>query len=205
MRILIFAIIGYLIGCINPAYILSQIYHVDIQKSGTGNLGTTNAFINFGKGLGMLVFFFDLMKGFIPTVLCIYFLNMEKISGIVMGCGVVLGHMYPFYKSFHGGKGVASLGGVILALDWRCFLFVLCGGFVIAVIMNYGCFLSFTATLVFPFVSVIKLNSIAALLVSTTISLCVACKHGENIKKIHTGEEPQIRRFLMKYFLRRKE
>lgn len=203
MKILLLLIGGYFIGCINPAYIISKIRCIDISKTGTGNLGTTNAFINFGKGFGSIVLLIDMVKAFLPVWICIH-LTQFGYGAAAVGCGVLLGHMFPFYNKFRGGKGIASLGGFILAVDWKLFLLLLCIGCVLAVVFNYGCSISFSASLLFPVICGIREQSLLIFLMIMSISICIIAKHYENIQKIKAGTEMPIRRFLAEHVLRRR-
>lgn len=78
MEYLLCALVGYGLGCISPSWMISQIKHTDIQKSGTGNLGTTNAFIHFGKGWGSLVLNCDMAKAFLAVKLCVWLFPGRK-------------------------------------------------------------------------------------------------------------------------------
>lgn len=123
MEYLLCALVGYGLGCISPSWMISQIKHTDIQKSGTGNLGTTNAFIHFGKGWGSLVLICDMAKAFLAVKLCVWLFPGFALAGVIAGCMAVIGHIFPFYNHFRGGKGIASFGGFILA---ACSVVIIC-------------------------------------------------------------------------------
>lgn len=89
--------IGYGFGAVNPAYLISKWKHQDIRNSGTGNLGTTNAFINFGKGWGFVVMLVDMLKAFLAVGLCRCLFPELALAGTVAGSMAVIGHIYPFY------------------------------------------------------------------------------------------------------------
>ena len=199
MELLLCILIGYGFGCINPAWLLSKIKHKDLQKSGTGNLGTTNAFINFGKGWGCLVLVVDMAKAVLAVKLCQGMFPSLELAGVIAGCMVIMGHIFPFYNRFRGGKGIASFGGVIMAADIRLFLFLLAVGCILALIFNYGCSISFSAAALFPFLYAAELGSFAAFLVLAACSGVIVYKHFDNIKKIRAGEEMRIRTFLKKH------
>lgn len=203
MTIILLLIAGYFIGCINPAYIISKIRCIDIRKTGTGNLGATNAFINFGKGFGSIVLIIDMVKCFLPVWICLH-LMLTRYGATAIGCGVLLGHMFPFYNKFVGGKGIASLGGFILAVDWKWFLILLCIGCVLAVVFNYGCCISFSASVLFPIIYGISEQSLLIFFMVVGISLCIMVKHLENIQKIKDGKELPIQRFLGEHVLGRR-
>ena len=198
-------IAGYLIGCINPAYIISKFKKVDLRKNGTGNIGTTNAFLNFGKKWGIFVMTFDILKAFLTVRNCFCLFPNEPFYGLIAGAGAVLGHIYPFYTKFKGGKGIAAFGGLVLALDIRCFLFLTITGFLIALIVNWGCGLSFFSAGMFPFLYGFKTRSILIFAVLSCISFCIIMKHQDNVKKIRKGEELPLRKFLINYILKRRK
>lgn len=203
MDYVISAFVGYGLGCLNPTYFISKVKHKDIFKSGTGNPGTTNAFMNFGKAWGFLVLFCDVMKAFIAVKLCQGMFSISALAGVVAGCAAVVGHIFPFYMKFRGGKGIASFAGFVFALDWKLFIVLLAVGGIAALILNYGCGLSFTAAVMFPVLYAGKTHSIAVLFVLAVCSGAIIYKHMENVRKIRAGIEMPVRTFLKKYFLER--
>ena len=97
--------IGYCIGCIETAYVVGRIWQVDLRQHGSGNLGTTNALRVLGKKAGALVFIGDIMKSVIAFVICRAIFG-SNLAGVYGSVGAVLGHNYPFYLKFKGGKGI---------------------------------------------------------------------------------------------------
>lgn len=205
MEYLICGCIGYGLGCLNPAYFISKWKHEDIRKKGTGNLGTTNTFINFGKGWGVLVLLVDMLKAFAAVKICGALFPGIILAEAVAGCMAVIGHIFPFYTKFQGGKGIASFGGFVLSVDWRLFLLLLLVGCIAAFIVNYGCGISFAAATLFPFLYAYELQSGAAFLLLSACSAVIICKHIDNIRKIRVGKEIPIRKFLKGYILRRSK
>ncbi|MCI8514873.1 MAG: glycerol-3-phosphate 1-O-acyltransferase PlsY [Lachnospiraceae bacterium] len=115
---------GYVFGLFQTGYFLGQRMHRDIRSEGSGNAGATNALRVFGLKAGFLVFFGDLMKAviccsLIKFGLADYFGDLTPAMVLYGGLGVILGHTYPFYLNFKGGKGIAASGGMILVFDWR--------------------------------------------------------------------------------------
>ena len=109
-------IIGYLLGCFNLAFIISKVKKIDLQNTGSKNLGASNTFITVGKGLGVLVGACDIFKCTLVVILVrVLFPEMDYLPYIA-GVACVLGHMFPFYLKFKGGKGIASTGGVAIAV-----------------------------------------------------------------------------------------
>ena len=116
---LVCIVIGYFIGCIQSAYIVGKFNHKDIRKYGSGNLGTTNALRVLGKKAGFVTFVCDIMKAVIAFVICYNVFGKNVEAGVYAGLGVVLGHDFPFYLGFKGGKGIASMAGLLVSMDWR--------------------------------------------------------------------------------------
>lgn len=128
MERLVCLAVGYLFGIFQTGYIYGRVHGIDIRKYGSGNSGSTNALRVMGKKAGLTVFAGDFLKTVIPcmAVRCI-FKNQPDYAYVYMlyiGLGVILGHNYPFYLHFKGGKGIAATAGIIFSIDWR--LTVLC-------------------------------------------------------------------------------
>ena len=143
-------LIGYGVGMINPSYLIARARGFDIRKSGSGNAGASNAVITMGKGVGIFSALFDIFKAFFVTV-CAGALFPETICARELaGCACILGHIFPAVMGFRGGKGLACLGGLILALDWRLFLILLAGEMLLAFAVDYICVVPMTAAVIFP-------------------------------------------------------
>lgn len=115
---------GYVCGLIQTGYFYSRRHNVDIRKHGSGNSGSTNILRVMGVKAGLIVFFGDFLKTFIPCVLTRYvvFGDRPEIACLMLlytALGVILGHNYPFYLKFKGGKGIAATAGLLVALDLR--------------------------------------------------------------------------------------
>ena len=114
---LICLVIGYCIGCIETAHVVGKLWKVDLRKHGSGNLGTTNALRVLGKKAGAIVFIGDIMKSVIAYLICrAVFKDNGTIAGLFGSAGAVLGHNFPFYLNFKGGKGIAVMIGMTAAL-----------------------------------------------------------------------------------------
>ena len=122
LRILLL-IIGYFIGNIETGYIFGNIHKMDIRNYGSGNAGATNTLRVLGAKAGLVVFLGDFCKSLIPCLVVRFIfrdnVSLSYIYMLYIGLGVVLGHNFPFYLGFKGGKGVASTAGIIMALDIR--------------------------------------------------------------------------------------
>jgi len=122
-------LIGYCFGIFQTAFIYGKLHGIDIREKGSGNSGTTNALRVLGKKAGIIVFFGDALKAVFAMVLVHVFFqdkypDMEALLRIYAGAGVVLGHNFPFYMGFKGGKGIAATGGISLGMAWQCLIAV---------------------------------------------------------------------------------
>lgn len=127
MERLICVAIGYLFGLVQTGYIYGMINHVDIRKHGSGNAGTTNALRTLGWKAGVITFIGDCLKCVLAVVLVRFIFadsSHVELLAIYAGLGAVLGHNFPFYLNFKGGKGIASTAGLILAVNPLMFLIV---------------------------------------------------------------------------------
>lgn len=122
-------LIGYCFGIFQTAFIYGKIHGIDIREKGSGNSGTTNALRVLGKKAGIIVFLGDALKAVFAMAL-VHFLfkdnypEMGALLRMYAGAGVVLGHNFPFYMGFKGGKGIAATGGISLGMAWQCMIAV---------------------------------------------------------------------------------
>ena len=119
--------IGYVFGMFQTSYIIGKVHHMDIRQYGSGNAGTTNALRTLGKKAGAITLVGDMLKCVIAIlVVDAVFKNnygdILPLLGMYTAAGCVLGHNFPFYLGFRGGKGIAASAGMLLAMDWRVFL-----------------------------------------------------------------------------------
>lgn len=127
MERLICVVIGYACGLFQTAYIIGKAYHTDVRKHGSGNLGSTNVMRTLGKKAGALNLLGDCLKCVAAILIAgaVFGNTQEKIMPLLSlyaAAGCILGHNFPFYLKFKGGKGIAASVGLLLAFDWRIFL-----------------------------------------------------------------------------------
>ena len=189
MKYVLCILIGYLIGAINPSYIIAKLRGFDIREKGSKNAGASNALILFGKVLGIGCALFDIAKATFAIWLCGKLFPELTYSFAVTGVACILGHVFPFYMDFKGGKGLACLGGMILAFDWRVFLIMLAAEIIVAIVTDYICFVPLTASAVFPIVyGIMRQDARGALIISLILPLMIY-KHKENLKRIKQKTE----------------
>lgn len=141
--------LGYAIGNLNPAYVMGLRKGYDIRKKGSGNAGATNLMILEGKKAGAFVMCFDISKAAVSVGLARKLFLQSKYAGEAAGAACVLGHMYPALMHFRGGKGLACLGGVILAFGVHDFLTTLFLESVLLMATRYLCLVPITGSIFF--------------------------------------------------------
>lgn len=186
------AVMGYLIGTINPSYIIAKIKGFDIRKKGSGNAGASNALILFGKIMGIICALLDIAKAYLSILLMTSIYPDFKYAFAVTAVGCVLGHIFPFYMGFKGGKGLACLGGMILFFDWRVFLIMLTLAVILALVTDYICFVPLAASTVFPFVYGGMAKNIGGAAILLIVTAVIAMKHIENLRRIANGTEMHL-------------
>lgn len=189
-------ILGYLLGSINPAALISKIKKTDIRKDGTGNLGATNIGLHFGKTAGVFVMLFDMLKAILAVKLAEWLFPQLRLARLVAGCSAVLGHIFPFYLKFKGGKGLASFGGMVLAVNPPVFLLLLTIGLICMFVFNYGVALMTSAAILFPILGAIAEKSFAFFVIAAAMSTILIWRFRENYTKIKDGEELKVRELI---------
>ncbi len=197
-------LIGYLFGMIQTAYLYGKSKGVDIRTVGSGNAGTTNTLRSFGTGAGVLVFFGDSLKCVAAVlVVSLIFKNRApeilRLLKIYAGLGAILGHNFPCYLSFRGGKGIACTAGLIITLEWPFVVFGLLSFFVPFLLTHYVSLGSLLLNVVFVAITVImgqagKLGLAGPQLtelyiISAVIAALAFLRHRDNITGLLRGTE----------------
>lgn len=142
--------LGYLVGCINPAVLIARAKHVNLREEGTGNLGATNTAYVLGKKSGIFVMVFDILKSFFSFQLAKWLFPRLLIAGILASIGCILGHCFPVFMNFAGGKGLAAFGGLILAYSPWMFAIIVAAGTVMMFVCDTGVIAPFIGCVAFP-------------------------------------------------------
>ena len=150
IKIIVCCLIGYLLGNFSPAYLFGRLKGYDIRKEGSGNVGATNAFLLVGRHAFVITAALDILKAFAAWKICELLFPALRLAGPLGGAACVIGHMYPALLGFHGGKGLASLGGVALAWHWQWFFILLGAAIVIAFATRYVCLVAPVMSVVIP-------------------------------------------------------
>lgn len=184
---------SYLLGCSSMAYYLSKLNKVDIRTKGSGNLGASNTTTLLGWRAGILVAVHDIGKAVLAVILAkLLFPGMELI-GFVAGVACVLGHIFPFYLQFRGGKGFASFWGMTLALNWRLALAVGVLAILITLATDYIALATTATAVTVPVYVGITTRSLLPPLILLVATAVMLYKHVENYRRIWKGEELGLR------------
>lgn len=184
---------GYLLGSINPSYFISRIKGFDIRKKGTGNAGATNAMFTLGFGSGVIIMIFDILKAYIAVTVPHKLLSFPLEYGILSGVSCAVGHVFPFYMRFRGGKGTACLAGIVLGLTPVLFLPMAVCAFIIGLIVNYVSFLPALAAVVYPTLYYLDTKHTAGALILMTLGPLLLWSHRKNAGRRKNGEESPFR------------
>ncbi|MBP1756255.1 MAG: hypothetical protein H6Q59_2653 [Firmicutes bacterium] len=197
LKIIFCLIFGYLMGCFSTAYFVGRLNKIDIRKYGSGNMGTTNALRTLGAKAGAMTLIGDVIKAVIAILLVkfIFFpdnANLDLLA-IYTGLGVVIGHNYPFWLKFKGGKGMAATGGVMASIDPMIIPIGL-PLFVLAILVTkYVSVGSLVIAVLFPiWIAIRHPGDLHMLIVSLIFMALAIIKHRSNIKRILNGTENKI-------------
>ena len=185
----IVAVVSYFVGTINPSYLIAKVKKFDIREAGSGNAGGSNALITMGKKVGVFCMIFDIVKAFAVVKLSMILLPEELLAGAVSTTAVILGHIFPVFMGFKGGKGLACLGGSLLAYSPLVAMVFLACELIIVFIVDYICVVPITASIAFPIVYYIRGGSIWGTLFICIATIAILFRHRENLVRIKSGRE----------------
>lgn len=209
INILLMIITAYLLGSVPFALIIARAHGKNLRIVGSGNLGATNLMRAVGRKWGYICFLLDVLKGLIPMLITSRFINAqpgnrELLLWLIVGCAAILGHIFPVYIGFKGGKGVATSFGVALGL-WP--YFTVCASIAVVIwvivllIWRYVSLASIISAIAFTSAFLILTavlqswqieNLWPLFIVAIVISLMIVIRHRENIKRIIAGTEAKV-------------
>ncbi len=187
-------ITGYLLGCSNMALYLSKARGIDLRAAGSGNLGTCNALMVMDWKSAVLVCLHDMGKAVLAVLLMQSVFPRLPLIGYVAGTACVLGHIYPFYLGFKGGKGFASFLGMALAIDWKFGLILLAATAVLTVVSDYIVVATVLTVIAFPTYTGIVTGDWRPALIVWVATAAILWKHRENYVRILNGTEQGLRK-----------
>lgn len=189
---------AYLIGSIPSGLWIGKIfYKTDIREHGSGNLGGTNTFRVLGKKAGIIVTTMDILKGTAAVLLpLLTYFDGSTVHPLILGVASVIGHMFPIFASFRGGKAVATSGGVLLGYSWPLFI-VLLISFLIALkigkMVSLASMVAAVVALIYTFVYAIISGDFALFILIIFLAGFIFFRHRANIKRIKDGTEPKVK------------
>ncbi|PWU68761.1 glycerol-3-phosphate 1-O-acyltransferase PlsY [Gracilibacillus dipsosauri] len=191
MDYFIFIVIAYLLGSIPTGLIVGKVgFKIDIREHGSGNLGATNTFRVLGIKAGIIVTVCDILKGTLAAVLPVIF-HAEQVYPLVVGLFAVLGHIFPIFAKFKGGKAVATSAGVILGVNPLLFIIMICSFLIILYISKYVSLSSMVTGIITIIVTIIQ-QEVGLMIVTSILTIVVIYRHKANIKRIINKTEPKI-------------
>ena len=182
-------LISYLFGSIPSGYILTKYFSkIDITKEGSGNIGATNVLRSGSKRLAIITLLLDASKGIIPIII---FYN-STFSLILAGLSSFIGHNYPIWLKFNGGKGIATYLGISFALSLKLGLIFILIWLITALISKTSSISSLLTIFLIPFISLLILDEKLISLLFLILTSIAFYRHRSNIKRIINGNEPKI-------------
>jgi len=207
MQEIVLLILAYLIGSIPTAvWVSKHFFNLDIREHGSGNAGATNTFRVLGAKAGSFVFLFDFLKGFVAVDLAYLIANYQTdnmmLTNFQIGLGIfaVLGHIFPIWASFRGGKGIATLFGMILAIQPAVALSLVAVFVVILFTTRYVSLSSILASIAFPVMILFIFRSpeIMYKIFAIASAVLVVLSHHKNIGRLMAGNENKVPLFKKK-------
>lgn len=192
MKYILVILIGYLLGCSNMAYYLANWKKADLRSGGSGNLGASNVVVLLGWQAGILTAVHDIGKASLAVLLAKWLFPELDLAGAAAGVSCVLGHIFPFYLKFRGGKGFASYFGMTLALNWKLALVVGIAIVAVTLITDYIVCGTLTTIISVPLYIGFTRGWLMALILCIATAVIVY-KHRENYPRMINGTELGLR------------
>lgn len=193
MERLLSFVIGYLIGCVQSAFIVGKIFgKIDIRDHGSGNAGMTNVVRVLGAKAGIFVLVFDILKGALAFNICKFFVDGDAswiIYGIYGGFGAIIGHDFPFYLKFKGGKGTATTIGFMLFISPISAIITYIIAILVACVTKYISLMSLIIMPLFVVFMTIQKMPIEGIIIMAIVTILCYYQHRENIKRLIKKEE----------------
>ena len=208
MTLMILIICSYLLGSIPFGLLITKAHGKDLRSIGSGNIGATNVSRALGRKWAYFCFILDVLKGLIPMLVTMLIAKPDSVLTLwlwlAVGCAAIIGHIFPLYIKFKGGKGVATSFGVALGL-WPyytiCVLLAFGVWVLVVLIWRYVSLASIAASVAFPLVLIAAIivtpdwdfgNLWPILIIAVAIPIMVIIRHRENIKRLLAGTESKI-------------
>ncbi|MFS0575034.1 glycerol-3-phosphate 1-O-acyltransferase PlsY [Sporosarcina sp. 179-K 3D1 HS] len=198
MELFLLLLLAYLLGSIPSALWVGKLfYNTDIREHGSGNLGATNTFRVLGKKAGLAVTLLDILKGTVAVLLLVLPLFHElAVHPLLPGVLSVVGHMYPVFAKFKGGKAVATSGGVLLGYNWPAFVILL---LTFLLVLKLTKMVSLTSMIVavvgflYSVIYYVRTGDFYMMIMIGLFGLFIFYRHRANIGRIKAGTEPKVK------------
>ena len=201
-EIILFVLLAYLTGAFPSAvWVGKTFYKIDVREYGSGNAGATNTFRVIGKGAGIPVLFMDIFKGWLVVNYALLISNSSELSPelffenqLAFGIAAVIGHLFPVYTGFRGGKGIATMMGLLIGLNPLAALFSFLVFVIVFLVSKYVSLGSIVASMAFPVFVMFVLNSdnSSLNLFSIFVPILSLITHQKNIERLIRGEETKV-------------
>ena len=202
-EIILFVLLAYLTGAFPSAvWVGKTFYKIDVREYGSGNAGATNTFRVLGKGAGIPVLFMDIFKGWLAVNYALLISNSSELTPemffenqLAFGIAAVIGHLFPIYTGFRGGKGIATMMGLLIGLNPLAAIFSFLIFVVVFLVSKYVSLGSIVASMAFPVFVMFVLNSDNASLnlFSIFVPILSLITHQKNIERLIRGEETKVK------------
>ncbi|MBD8015616.1 glycerol-3-phosphate 1-O-acyltransferase PlsY [Microbacterium sp. APC 3898] len=194
MSTLLPILLAYLLGSIPSALWIGKLfYNTDIRTKGSGNLGATNTFRTLGKKAGIVVTLLDILKGTAATLIPLYIAT--DIHPLIFGVVAVIGHIYPVFAKFKGGKAVATSGGILLGYQWPLFIMavaVLLIALKITKMVSLSSIILAVVFIIYTTIYGVITGDYLFMVVIYILAIFIIFRHRANISRIRAGTEPKI-------------
>ncbi len=190
LQIVLSGIAGYLLGSINSSIIVGKLYRIDIRQYGSGNAGMTNTLRTLGKKAAFFVLIGDILKGIISYLFGLALAG--KVGAMTAGTLAIIGHNWPVYFQFKGGKGVLTSAAVLFMMNAEIAALLLLIFAVVVVMTRYVSLGSIIAAALFPVLAIVYRQDAGFVIFSIVICLLVIFRHRSNISRILNGTESKL-------------
>lgn len=205
MEVFLSLILGYAMGCLNPAAWIGKKNHIDLKQAGTGNLGATNTTMVLGRKAGAFVLVFDVAKSILAARLARWLLPQLAVSGMLASIGVILGHCFPITMHFSGGKGLAAFGGMMLAYNPVVFVIVVLSGIGIMVLLDIGVAAPLLGTVMFPALTFLFSHDVPSTVCAVIASVIILYTHLDNVNKTRAHSDVKVKNYFRDVLFKKKK
>ena len=190
--VILSVLIGYAFGCISPSFLIGKLHGIDVREEGSGNAGASNTVIMVGKMAGLTVALLDILKSALAWWICAMLFPGLAVAGPIAGSAAIVGHIFPVTLHFHGGKGLACIGGVVLAYSPRALLVLLGVALLIGIVTRYVAVVTVSMSVIWPLYYGLATSLWVGAAILAVPAVPIFCKHMENFRRMKTGEELRL-------------